>query len=61
MKSWLKKLFYTVNNTPKKPDQELFDRAYSNRKEEIISLRKYDRGEKQITPSNLRKLVQSIR
>lgn len=39
---------------------ELISNAYKNREKEIESLRKYDRGEKTITPSNLKKLMQSI-
>lgn len=39
---------------------ELISNAYKTREKEIESLRKYDRGEKTITPSNLKKLVQSI-
>jgi len=34
--------------------------AYDSRREEIESLRKYDRGEKTITPSNLKRLVSSL-
>lgn len=39
---------------------ELISAAYKTREKEIESLRKYDRGEKTITPSNLKKFVQSI-
>ena len=39
---------------------ELISNAYKVREKEIESLRKYDRGEKTITPSNLRKVVQSL-
>lgn len=39
---------------------ELISNAYKTREKEIESLRKYDRGEKTITPSNLRKIVQSL-
>ena len=34
--------------------------AYKTREKEIESLRKYDRGEKKITPSNLKDIVQNI-
>ena len=39
---------------------ELISNAYKTREKEIESLRKYDRGEKTITPSNLRNTVQNI-
>ena len=39
---------------------EVIDSAYSRRAKEIESLRKYDRGEKEITPSNIRNLSKCI-
>ena len=59
------KLFKKRNNTKDKTlnrqvSEEVIDRAYKIRKEEIESLRKYDKGEKTITPSNLRNIVRSI-
>ena len=39
---------------------ELISAAYKTREKEIESLRKYDRGEKTIAPSDLKKFVQSI-
>lgn len=39
---------------------ELILNAYKTREKEIESLRKYDRGEKTITPSNLREVVQNL-
>ena len=39
---------------------EFIDSAYSRRSNEIESLRKYDRGEKTITPPNLRSLSKCI-
>ena len=36
------------------------DSAFSRRSEEIESLRKYDRGEKEITPPNLRTISKGI-
>lgn len=37
-----------------------FGNAHSRRAKEIESLRLYDRGEKEITPSNLRSLSKSV-
>lgn len=59
---WTKK-DKNINNdiTAKKAEMGLFiDSAYSRRSKEIESLRKYDRGEKEITPSNVRGLSRSI-
>ena len=39
---------------------ERISAAYKSIEKEIESLRKYDRGEKTITPSNLKKFVQNI-
>lgn len=39
---------------------EAISGAYKNRYKEIESLRKYDRGEKTITPANLKDIVQSL-
>ncbi len=39
---------------------EAIESAYKNRYKEIESLRKYDRGEKKITPSNLKNIVHSL-
>ncbi len=38
---------------------EVISNAYKTREKEIKSLRKYDRGEKKITPSNLREVARS--
>lgn len=46
--------------TLKKLDKAFIDAAFENRRKEIESLKKYDRGEKEITPRNLRSLVQGI-
>lgn len=43
-----------------KATSELISTAYDNRLKEIESLRKYDRGEKTITPGNLTDIVRSI-
>ena len=40
--------------------REAISGAYKTREKEIESLRKYDRGEKTITPANLKSLVRSI-
>ena len=40
--------------------KETIDGAYKNRYKEIESLRKYDRGEKTITPVNLKTVVRSV-
>jgi hypothetical protein len=50
----------TATKTQDKVSEEVISGAYKTREKEIESLRKYDRGEKTITPSNLRKLVQSL-
>jgi len=39
---------------------DAIERAYNKRKDEITSLRQYDRGEKHIDAPNLRDLVQSL-
>lgn len=39
---------------------KFIDSAYSRRSKEIESLRKYDRGEKEIAPSNIRGLSRSV-
>lgn len=39
---------------------EVISSAYNKRSTEIESLRKYDRGEKTITPRNLESLVRSL-
>ena len=39
---------------------EIIKRAYKNRFKEIESLRKYDRGEKTITPRDLEALVRGL-
>lgn len=43
-----------------KATSELISTAYDARLKEIESLRKYDRGEKTITPGNLTDIVRSI-
>ena len=43
-----------------KATPELISTAYISRYKEIESLRKYDRGEKTITPGNLKDIVRSI-
>ena len=39
---------------------EVVSNAYKTREKEIESLRKYDRGEKTITPANLKSIVRGI-
>jgi|GEM_PF-2968607 len=39
---------------------DTLDASFNRRAEEIESLRKYDRGEKEITPSNLGDLSQHV-
>ena len=39
---------------------KVISNAYKTREKEIESLRKYDRGEKTITPSNLTNIVRGI-
>ena len=39
---------------------DTIESAYSRRAKEIESLRKYDRGEKEITPSNIRNLSKCV-
>ena len=41
--------------------EEVISTAFKTREKEIESLRKYDRGEKTITPSNLKNLRSSER
>lgn len=59
---WTKKDKNTTGNIiSKEAEMGLFiDSAYSRRSKEIESLRKYDRGEKEITPSNVRSLANQI-
>ena len=58
------KIFPKKNNDSKilreQVTPEAISDAYKSRYNEIESLRKYDRGEKTITPSNLKDIVQSI-
>ncbi len=57
--TWFKR--HKSSNDPKAGlPTEFFLDAYNARKKEIESLRKYDRGEKTITPSNLRDIVRNI-
>ena len=59
---WTKKDKNINKNTiSQKADMGLFiDSAYSRRSKEIESLLKYDRGKKEITPSNVRSLSRSL-
>ena len=57
-----------ILNNRMEPEKKVADQAvhafydaYSRRAEEITSLRQYDRGEKVITPSNIRSLGKSVR
>ena len=57
------KIFTNKNDSKElrqKVTSKLILDAYDSRKEEIESLRKYDRGEKTITPSSLKRLVSSL-
>jgi len=45
---------------PSHVTEEAIESAYSRRAKEIESLRKYDRGEKEITPSDIRNLSQHV-
>ena len=59
---WIKKNKNTVKEEVLQSSDtgKLIDSSYSRRSKEIESLRKYDRGEKEITPSDLRSLSRGI-
>jgi hypothetical protein len=53
--------FFNKNND-KLPNvsPDVISAAYKTREKEIESLRKYDRGEKTITPASLKNIVRSL-
>lgn len=60
MKKFLSKIFRSSKTGTFDVSRKDILSAYKTREKEIESLRKYDRGEKTITPTNLKNLVQSL-
>lgn len=52
--------FFKKKSLNERVTKSVIKSAYKRRSPEIESLRKYDRGEKTITPRNLKNLVRSI-
>lgn len=60
MFKWLFKSKNLNEKSQEATSRALFEKAYKTRFKEIESLRKYDRGEKTITPRDLKEVVRSL-